>query len=283
WGFIGYMFSIRYIKTDFIGAISISLVMIFIVIQIERQIILTVGRKNTLAKIFRVAIAFVMAIIGSVIIDQTIFKEDIEKKKVSEIQEDVNSILPAKTEQLDVEIANLDTLILIKELERSDIINEVTARIFIKGSISEKRNIKLEVMDVQGIKGNTIYSRTDLTLKDITNPKAQMIPSIDKQITELRNQKSEKEKSRINIRQEIENELKEKTGFLDELDTLFSILFSSIIALIVWLCLFIFFFLIEFFVLVSKFYDDTNDYDKTIMHQMDIKIKMLEKLDRKSV
>src|SRR5690606_8170535 len=136
WGFIGYMFSIRYIKTDFIGAISISLVMIFIVIQIERQIILTVGRKNTLAKIFRVAIAFVMAIIGSVIIDQTIFKEDIEKKKVSEIQEDVNSILPAKTEQLDVEIANLDTLILIKELERSDIINEVTARPFIKGSIS---------------------------------------------------------------------------------------------------------------------------------------------------
>jgi hypothetical protein len=55
--------------------------MIIIVIQIERQIILSVG-KNKLVPLFRVAIEVVMAVIGSVIIDQIIFREDVEKVRI---------------------------------------------------------------------------------------------------------------------------------------------------------------------------------------------------------
>ena len=59
--------------------------MIIIVIQIERQIILSVG-KNVLVPVFRIILGIVMAIIGSVIIDQIIFREDVEKGKISNVQ-----------------------------------------------------------------------------------------------------------------------------------------------------------------------------------------------------
>jgi hypothetical protein len=125
---------------------------------------------------------------------------------------------------------------------------------------------------------DTIVSRTDVALNDISNPKAGLLPGIADQISQLRKQKSEKENSKINIRQELELELTSKTGFLYELKTLFSILFSSWIALVVWIMFFIFLMSIEVFVLVNKFGDEKNDYDSVILHQKDVRIKMLGKL-----
>jgi len=41
---------------------------------------------------------------------------------------------------------------------------------------------------------------------------------------------------------------------------------------------FIFLLSIEVFVLVNKFGDEKNDYDSVIIHQKDVRIKMLDKL-----
>src|SRR5512133_1046267 len=125
WGFIGYSFAQRYLHTGVGGSILVSLVMIVIVIQIERQIILSMG-KNSLVPIFRTLIGIVMAVIGSVIIDQIIFREDVEKVKISNLQAEVNSILPVKARELDLQIIQLDSAILAKESERTALIEEIT-------------------------------------------------------------------------------------------------------------------------------------------------------------
>jgi len=277
WGFIGYVFSQRYLKTGPIGSAIVAAVMVIVVIQIERQIILATG-KVWLARSFRIIIGVVMAIIGSVIIDQIIFREDVEKLKISNIQEEVNKILPSKTAQIDMEINNLDSLIQSRESERAAVIDEITKKPFIKGSTSERKNIKMQVRGSDGTLRDTVVARTDLTLTDITNPKTEYIASIDQQIAGLRVQLAEKQNARITIRQDLENELKAKTGFLDELVLLFSILFTHNIALFVWICLFIFFLAIELFVLMNKFGDAATDYDMTIHHQMETRVKMLERL-----
>jgi len=44
--------------------------------------------------------------------------------------------------------------------------------------------------------------------------------------------------------------------------------------------LFFFFFSIELFVLVSKFGDSKNDYDRTIMHQLEVRLIMIEELTK---
>jgi hypothetical protein len=282
WAFIGFAFSQRYLKTGYFGSAVVALIMVIVIIQIERQIILATG-KVWLARSFRFIIAIVMAIIGSVIIDQIIFKEDVEKRKISNIQEEVNKILSTKTRQLDMEINALDSLINLKETERIALIEEVTQKPFIKGSTTERINHKIQVRNPDGTYRDTLIAKTDVTLIDITNPKAEYIPNLESQIAALRTQIAGKQDARINIRQDLENELKAKTGFLDELTILFSILFTHKIALFVWICLFVFFLAIELFVLMNKFGDSPTDYDLTIIHQMDLKIKMLEKLADKGI
>src|SRR5664280_183671 len=123
WGFIGYCFAHRYLHSGIAGSIAAAIVMIVIVIQIERQIILSVG-KNNLVPLFRVVIGVVMAVIGSVIIDQIIFREDVEKVRISNIQTEVNKILPVTTKELDLQIMQIDSAISIKEAERAAIIDE---------------------------------------------------------------------------------------------------------------------------------------------------------------
>lgn len=277
WVFIGFSFSQRYIHTEFWGSLIVALIMLIIVIQIERQIILSTGRNN-MALIFRSVIAVVMAVVGSVIIDQVIFKEDIEKQKISNVQSEVNSILSTKTAQLDAEIGSLDSLLARKEHERLAIIDEVTRKPFVKGSTSERKNHILKITKPDGSSGDSVITRTDLTLTDIQNPKAGLIPAIDQQIAEIRAQITEKQKSRLNIREDLEKELKSRTGFLDELKTLMSVLTSHPLALIVWILIFVFFLALEIFVLVIKFGDVKNDYEKTVFHQMDLKNKMIEEL-----
>jgi len=79
WGATGYCFAERYLSvTSWWGCALTALSFIVIVIQIERQVILTVG-KNRLLTIFRVILAVFMALIGSAILDQIIFKNDVAK------------------------------------------------------------------------------------------------------------------------------------------------------------------------------------------------------------
>lgn len=276
WGFIGYTFARRYLHADTFVALAVSFVMIVIVIQIERQIILSVG-KNRLVPLFRILIGIVMAVIGSVIIDQIIFREDVEKMKISNLQSEVNNILPAKTRELDYQISQIDSAILSKESERTALIEEITKKPFIKSASSETKHYMMQKSDKGQVK-DTLVKRTDLALNDVPNPKASLLPDLEGQINQLRAQKSERENSKINIRQELETELGSKTGFLDELKILFSILLSSWIALVVWTMFFLFLMSIELLVLVNKFGEDKTDYDSIILHQKDVRIKMLDKL-----
>src|SRR5687768_6995094 len=76
WGFVGYFFTKRYLRLE-TGLASIgAVVMVIFVIQIERQVILS-SSANKAPLYFRGIIAIVMAVIGSLIMDQILFKEDI--------------------------------------------------------------------------------------------------------------------------------------------------------------------------------------------------------------
>ncbi|RYD80510.1 MAG: DUF4407 domain-containing protein, partial [Sphingobacteriales bacterium] len=72
WALTGYLFATRYVHLPWYGALITALIFSTIVIQIERVVILTVG-KNLFSTVFRVFLAIIMAILGSTIIDQIIF------------------------------------------------------------------------------------------------------------------------------------------------------------------------------------------------------------------
>ena len=73
WGTIGYCFAERYVNVEScIFKVCISITFMFIVLCVERVIILTVG-KARLMGVMRVLLALCMAVLGSCIFDQIIF------------------------------------------------------------------------------------------------------------------------------------------------------------------------------------------------------------------
>ena len=81
WGTIGYCFAERYIGLEsLIGKCATSIVFMTIIICVERYIILT-GKLSFWMKFFRVLLAMLMAVLGSTIFDQIIFKNDVEFEK----------------------------------------------------------------------------------------------------------------------------------------------------------------------------------------------------------
>jgi hypothetical protein len=253
WGFIGYAFTRRYLHADIPVSVIGSLVMILMVIQIERQIILTLGKKHQ-AFIFRAIIGLIMAIIGSVILDQIIFKDDIEKLQIGNIQDEVVKILPQKNREINAQILQIDSTIFAKERERAALIHEVGKQPTISALSSTVQYEK----DSTGLMA---VSKKSVSNQSVPNPKAELIPNIDQQIQSLRQQKFIKENEQLNKKKLLEEELKAKTGFLDELKVLVSILGSSDIALGFWIILASFFFFIELFVVAAKWWDGEIDYE----------------------
>jgi len=281
WGFIGFSFANRYLQTSTFVSSIVALVMILIIIQIERQIILSNG-KNLLIPFFRTLIGIVMAVIGSVIIDQIIFKDDIERGKISHIQETVNNILHEKTRQLDNQIRQIDSILLFKENERIQIINEITKNPVIKSGSNNTTITTIPVI-VNGVKRDSLIKHTEFTIKDVENPKVRLIPNLETQVTSLRAERTEIENRRINARQQLEAELESKTGFLDELQVLISILRSFRVALFVWLMFFIFFMSLELLVLVNKFGEKSNDYDMIVDFQEQARKDRITQLSIKQI
>lgn len=273
WAFIGYSFAHRYLNANYVVSTIVALILTFVVIQIERQIILTVG-KNKYIIWFRGSLAVIMALIGSVIIDQIIFKEDIEKNKLGTILTQVNLLLPTKAQELNSQIDFIDSTILKKEEERLKYISEITKNPTVptyKSSLSYKPDssgaIKLDNKNVE-----TGY---------IQNPKVSLITQTDNQISVLNMQKLDKENQKLHIQEVLTNEISRKNGFIDELKILFGIIFSSVISVIMWLLLWLFFFSLEMLVLLSKVYDSRSDYEQIVLHQMNIRIEQLKALNQK--
>jgi hypothetical protein len=94
----------------------------------------------------------------------------------------------------------------------------------------------------------------------------------------MRKQKTVKENILLNIGPALEKEMKEKAGFLDELKVMVQLISGSLVALAFWLLWILFFLFIEMLVLFSKMGDKESDYEKTVIHHMNIQMWRLEEL-----
>src|SRR5690606_28754419 len=103
WFTVGYSFASTYVKGNFITSFSIAIVVCIIILQIERQIILSVG-KNHMQVLFRFIIALVMGFLGSAIFDQILFKDDLEKRMIKVVDQQVREQLPYRLNVIDAKI-----------------------------------------------------------------------------------------------------------------------------------------------------------------------------------
>jgi len=270
WGFVGFTFTQHYLHSRLIGSICGAIVLVFAVVQIERQIILTMGKHWRVA-LFRIIIGFVIAIIGSIIIDQILFKEDINIQKEKNIRAkvitDIDLQIEALTNEISVKEKTLDTI--FAKFKREPTVPGVVG-------IGESNYAR----DTTG--KMVLIGRKYTSPQPVQNPIAQNIPLIQSVIDTLRKKQFELSnlKTEIIAGNGINEDIKKETkhGFLDELSVMKSILFTHTEALFVWGLFFIFFLSIELFILFNKFYDKDNDYEHLVLHQMNIRIEQLKAL-----
>jgi len=286
WAFIGYCFTRRYLHGGTYGSIAGAAILVLIIVQIERQIILSINPTFWLY-LARGIIACTMAIIGAIIIDQIIFKEDIDLEKINSIEERVRKALPPKTEELRNQIASLDSAINKKEEERLGLIKDVedhpTTKVFSTQSAvkTEKRTM------IDSVTGKPIVTERSTpqmvtVTSNLPNPQIGMIAPLEKTISELRIQKLSKDSALLNIRPALEKEISSKVGFLDELEVMYRLITRSTVALIVWLLWFFLLFGLEMLVLISKVNEKETDYEKTVKHHMALQLKKLDAFARAS-
>lgn len=270
WFFIGYSFAIRYLHLAGWGGILGGVLMSFVVIQIERIIILST-RVSIWSSIFRILLALVMSILGAFIMDQITFKDDIELRKAQVMDERVKVAVKQSEEDIQKQIQDLDTMIAAANSRYETVSEDLKKNPVIVTSYTNRSVTR----DSEGKEVNSTQSTNKSVME---NPKKLEMEQLHGQIEMLQNKKFALAASITSIKERKEQELKAATGFLDELTLLHDVVTSSSIGLFVYL-LFLFFFLaIELFVLVMKLTDIDSDYDKLLRHQTDIRVQMIEKL-----
>ncbi|MDR1810713.1 MAG: DUF4407 domain-containing protein, partial [Prevotella sp.] len=271
WAFTGYCFAERYVHAEWWGCLIASFLFIIIVIQIERQIILTVGSAKLIV-FLRFFIAIIMAIIGSSIIDQIIFKDDISKKMIEIRDQQVKEQLPNRLEVINARLAELQIFI--------DSLYSTNQRLYVELSNTQTHITTVAKSTIQTPKRNSegkiiqVNTETTITTNQILNPRIDQINSQikinDTILMQHREEYKDYNAKKLNAEKELRAELAAKTGFLEELSAIIQIMTERIEALIFYFVVFAFLMFLELFVVFSKVGDKKCDYDIVVEHQLNI-------------
>lgn len=273
WAFTGYCFADRYVGLQWWGCIIVAFVFVIIVVQIERQIILTVV-KNYWVVVLRVLLAFIMAILGSTIIDQIIFGDDVDKEMIDIRTEEVNRIAPARQIVIQAEIDRLSFA--IDSLDKVNMqLNEEIAQ---RPTIMTVQSVTTEVPVVQK-DGSIVKEKSNsITRTPIENPRLKQVISNEKNLEYMRKLLDEYNNKKLNVAAELKKELEAKTGFLEELKALVRIMSKSSIALGFYMFMFSFLLILELLVVICKLGDKPCDYDLIVQHQLAVKEESIRDL-----
>lgn len=278
WGTIGYCFADRYINIEScILKVCVSLAFMFIVLCVERVIILTVG-KARLMTVMRVMLALCMAVLGSCIFDQIIFRNDI-KQTIQDHREDV--IKETITKRMSI----------FEKDERrikSDMDSLGKATLALNEEL--KKNPTIEMTDVSTVKtgagtdenGNPIFqTSTTVNKKKMPNPMAGQLNANNEQIQLYQNQLEQIRQDKKDISKTVTEEVHSRhVGFIEELEATLKVVSNSWISLVFYLILFCFLTFLELFVLTIKMGESKCDYELIVEHQLNLKRNLMEHTER---
>ena len=275
WGTIGYCFADRYINIEScLLKICVALAFMFIVLCVERVIILTVGKARMMS-FMRVLLALCMAILGSCIFDQIIFRNDIQQA-IQEHREDIIkvtitkrlSIYDSDIQRITHEMDSLSkaTIVLGEELQKRPTIQgtNVNTQEQVVGVDENGRPKKVKVQSV-----NTVT---------MANPLAEQLKANNDQIQIYSNQLEQLRQDKKDIAQKTTEEVSQRApGFIEELEATLKVVSQSWISLAFYIILFCFLTFLELFVLTIKMGENKCDYELIVEHQLSLKKNLMNK------
>ena len=275
WGTIGYCFADRYINIESCALkICVSIAFMFIVLCVERVIILTVG-KARLMSVMRILLALCMAVLGSCIFDQIIFRNDIQQA-IQEHREDV--IGATITKRLSIYDSDIQRITQdMDSLSKATIAlnEELQLRPVIKGTNVSTQEQVIGVDE----NGNPKKVRTQ-TVNTVTlaNPLAEQLKANNDQIQIYSTQLEQLRQDKKEVADKVRDEMNQRApGFIEELEATLKVVSQSKVSLAFYLVLFCFLTFLELFVLTIKMGENKCDYELIVENQLHLKKILMEK------
>ena len=275
WGTIGYCFADRYINIESCALkICVSIAFMFIVLCVERVIILTVG-KARLMSVMRILLALCMAVLGSCIFDQIIFRNDIQQA-IQEHREDV--IGATITKRLSIYDSDIQRITQdMDSLSKATIAlnEELQQRPVIKGTNVSTQEQVIGVDE----NGNPKKVRTQ-TVNTVTlaNPLAEQLKANNDQIQIYSTQLEQLRQDKKEVADKVRDEMNQRApGFIEELEATLKVVSQSKVSLAFYLVLFCFLTFLELFVLTIKMGENKCDYELIVENQLHLKNTLMEK------
>ena len=274
WGTIGYCFADRYINIESCALkISIALVFMLIVLCVERVIILTVG-KARLMSFMRVLLALCMAVLGSCVFDQIIFRNDIQQA-IQEHREDViGTTITKRLAIYDSDICritqNMDSL----AGETVTLGEELAKHPTIK-SVNTSTTTRITGKDENG---NPIKEKSTTTdVVNVPNPLIEQLKAKNEQIKTYQEQLGQLRRDKKEVAETVRKEMSQRAhGFIEELEATLKVVSQSPVSLAFYVILFCFLTFLELFVLTIKMGENKCDYELIVENQLNLKRNLME-------
>lgn len=273
WGTIGYCFADRYINIESCALkLCVSVAFMFIVLCVERVIILTVGRARLMG-VMRVLLALCMAILGSCIFDQIIFRNDIQQT-IQEHREDVIKETIVKRMSIyenderrisnDMDSLNSISISLGEELAKNPTIKSVNTS-------TQEQTVGVDEM---GRPKKIKVQTTDVV--NIPNPLTEQLKAVHEQIKIYQEQLEQIRLDKKDLAEKVTSEVtKRPLGFIEELEATLEVVSNSWISLAFYVILFCFLTFLELFVLTIKMGENKCDYELIVEHQLNLKKNLM--------
>lgn len=274
WGSIGYCVADRYIGfSSLLPKLITSAVFILIVVCIERFIILKVGKLGS-AGVFRMILAILMALLGSAIFDQIFFRQDIDVEMKAVRTEQILKETAHRLSFLDTDIKR--TTYLIDSVGQANVV--LYERIAKQPTIAATNVSRTSHEKGLDEKGKPIVEHTaTFTTNQVANPLIAQTEANQHALNIYQKQLEKYQAQKLTVNDEVRKEFeKEKTGFLEELKALISILSKETVALFFYIFLFAFLTMIELLIVTSRNSKQQCDYDLIVEHQLSIKEETLK-------
>lgn len=269
WAFIGYCMAQRYFDLNNAGALCTGFVFSLVILLIERQIILIVG-KSKITMVFRGVLACCMALIGATVIDQYMFGKDIEAQMGAIVEERAETQFSYRKQiveqqrilcQVELDSLNREAARLSEEIAKKPM---VTTTVYNRQPTGQLDSLGKPIMAL-GYQQTTIPSPKHKDLERVT----QRIEVLQKDL----NIYAEKLHS---LREDLLAENRNNIGLLTELDVTFSkqVIFSSLASTIFYCGVFVFFLMIELLVVSGKWSSKSKcDYEAMVESAQNAHIK----------
>lgn len=278
WGTIGYCFADNYINIEsLLGKCCVSLAFIFLIVCIERIIILTVGKARFMATM-RVCLAALMAVLGSCIFDQIIFRNDIKEALALNREKKIKEVVKQRVEILDDDIVRIELAMDSLSKNIQSLSDEVAQHPVIKTTNVTSSKMPSGQVDDNG--RPIMVNTSTLSEQSFANPKTTQLNTSMQLYEKYTSQVDSLTKSKMNIQDTVIEEFNKKDpGFLEELQATFDMVIQSWITLAFYLVLFCVLLFLELFVVSIKFGDTKCDYDLLVERQLNVKQEVLQKME----